>query len=713
MERVAVLSVLLTTSAWLLSAVPQQVTAGYSVGVGIADVTGPSAEVGFMGYAKLGQKGKGLHLRQFARAFIVDDGKQRFAFVSVDSAMIGNGLRREVLTRLQQTYSDLYTEQNLMISATHTHSTPGGYMHDLLFDLSVLGFVRQSFMALMSGIVISVRKAHDSMTSGRVYVAHGDLHDVSINRSPTAYLANPEAERAKYKHDVDKRMVQLRLVREDGVPVGAISWFAVHPTSMNNTNTLVSSDNMGYAAILFEQRMNPGMLIGKGSFVAAFASSNLGDVSPNVRGARCQFSGRPCDAHSSTCSGQREMCIASGPGVDMFDSTRIVAKKLFGKAWELWNDDGAQEVTGSIRVIHQFVDMPSQRVEHLDPVTNKPVQVQGCLPAMGYSFAAGTTDGPGTFTFRQGMKTENPLWNVVRNFLSPPTECDVTCHAPKPILLATGQMEFPFEWQPRIVSTQLAFVGSIAIACVPGEFTTMAGRRLRDAITDKVARLGGPSISQVIVAGLCNTYSDYITTPEEYEVQRYEGASTLYGPHTLTIYVSQYRNLSAAVISGSSLDPGPTPPDLSHDLVSFVTPVIYDTPTWNHKFGDCIKQPADVAETGDSVTARFVAAHPRNNLTLGFTYLTVERFDEGSWTVIATDANWETRFHWIRVSPILGSSEVIITWTVGPDVLPGEYRIRHFGSYKYIFGGVYPYVGTTNTFKVVDTHSNSKRLRHK
>ena len=41
-----------------------------------------------------------------------------------------------------------------MISATHTHSAPGGYMHDLLFDLSVLGFVRQSFVALMAGIVM-------------------------------------------------------------------------------------------------------------------------------------------------------------------------------------------------------------------------------------------------------------------------------------------------------------------------------------------------------------------------------------------------------------------------------------------------------------------------------------------------------------------------------------------------------------------------------
>jgi len=89
----------------------------------------------------------------------------------------------------------------------------------------------------------------------------------------------------------------------------------------------------------------------------------------------------------------------------------------------------------------------------------------------------------------------------------------------EPVIPFCVQMEFPFEWQPRIVSTQLALIGSVAIACVPGEFTTMAGRRLRDVITDNVPRMGGPTISQVIVAGLCNTYSDYITTPEEYEVR--------------------------------------------------------------------------------------------------------------------------------------------------------------------------------------------------
>jgi len=49
-----------------------------------------------MGYAKMEQKGNGLHLRTFARAFIIDDGMERFVFVSVDNAMIGNDIRQEV-----------------------------------------------------------------------------------------------------------------------------------------------------------------------------------------------------------------------------------------------------------------------------------------------------------------------------------------------------------------------------------------------------------------------------------------------------------------------------------------------------------------------------------------------------------------------------------------------------------------------------------------
>lgn len=42
------------------------------------------------------QKGTGLHTRQWARCFIIDDGTERMAFISVDVGMIGDGIRNTV-----------------------------------------------------------------------------------------------------------------------------------------------------------------------------------------------------------------------------------------------------------------------------------------------------------------------------------------------------------------------------------------------------------------------------------------------------------------------------------------------------------------------------------------------------------------------------------------------------------------------------------------
>ena len=39
--------------------------------------------------------------------------------------------------------------------------------------------------------------------------------------------------------------------------------------------------------MIFEREMNPNSLVGAGEFVAAFAQSNEGDVSPNTKGPHC------------------------------------------------------------------------------------------------------------------------------------------------------------------------------------------------------------------------------------------------------------------------------------------------------------------------------------------------------------------------------------------------------------------------------------------
>lgn len=50
-----------------------------------------------MGYGNFKQAGHGIHTRQYARAFVVeDDRNNRVAFVSVDAGMMGYGVKREV-----------------------------------------------------------------------------------------------------------------------------------------------------------------------------------------------------------------------------------------------------------------------------------------------------------------------------------------------------------------------------------------------------------------------------------------------------------------------------------------------------------------------------------------------------------------------------------------------------------------------------------------
>lgn len=72
--------------------------------------------------------------------------------------------------------------------------------------------------------------------------------------------------------------------------------------------------------------------------------------------------------------------------------------------------------------------------------------------------------------------------------------------------------------------------------------------------------------------------------------------------------------------------------------------------------------------------------------------------------------NFIFRFIWKRTHLIRGSSEVEIIWNIGDKVEAGTYKIRHFGHYKYIFGGIFPYEGQTKEFQVTKRKS-TKNLR--
>ncbi|XP_051883476.1 neutral ceramidase [Pristis pectinata] len=678
----------------------------YQIGAGRADCTGPIANLPLMGYANPDQTAAGLHTRLFSRAFIVADPStsKRVVFVSADIAMVSQKLRLEVLKRLKTKYGNLYRQDNVVLSGTHTHSGPAGYFQYTLCLITSKGYIKPSIKALINGIIKSIDIAHKNMKQGKIFVNKGEVEGSNINRSPYSYLQNPKEERARYKSNTDKELVLLKMVDLDGQGIGVLSWFAVHPVSMNNTNHLVSSDNMGYASYLFEQEKNVGCLPGEGPFVAAFASSNLGDVSSNTRGPHCVNTGETCDNPDSTCPiGGSSMCMSSGPGRDMFESTAIIGLSIYNKAKELFRT-ATREIKGPINFAHQWVNMTDVTVQF-----NSTHKGHTCKPALGYSFAAGTTDGVGAFNFTQGTVEGDPFWDSIRDMLlGKPSNETQDCHHPKPILFNTGEMTKPLPWHPDIVDVQILTIGTLAIVAVPGEFTTMSGRRLRENVKRELESTGTLKDVDVVVAGLCNVYTHYITTYEEYQVQRYEAASTIYGPHTLSAYIQMFKGLAKAIAENSvdKLPQGPEPPNFSDKiLISLLPPNPVDKKPNNTAFGDVLIDVQPSYKPGDIAKVTFISGNPRNSVArlAGGTFLTVEKYDNvtDSWTVMYNDASWDTRLYWNK--GLKGHSNVTVAWHIPYSVELGTYKIRHFGHFKtlkFIKPVFTPYVGFSSSFQV-------------
>jgi neutral ceramidase len=689
----------------------------YQIGAGKYDVTGPAAEVGMMGYAMLQQTTHGIHIRTFARAIIVSSkiNNERVVLVNMDICFTTQAVKWVVAQKLATEYKDTlgkyYGLDNILITATHTHASPGGLSWYTMYDMTTFGFEKKNFENVVSGIIQAISIAHQNLsTGGRILMNTGTLLNSNINRSPLAYLMNPQSERDRYKDgDTDKTMTLLRFENEKGEPIAMYNWFAVHGTSMNNTNKYISGDNKGYAAYMFEYQMNKNNLGGK--FVAVFGQTNEGDVSPNTRGASCPDGVTPC-APDSTCQGKTQLCTAKGPGKDQFESTKIIGSNQFKKALELFEDTkNSVALKGPIDFRHQFVDMFNVVVDkkYLNLAGGNVQNGTTCRAAMGYSFAAGTTDGPGDFSFKQGDNSTagNPFWNWISGFIAEPTEEQKKCQLPKPILLDVG-MTKPYPWVADILPVQLVRIGGIVVISVPSEFTTMSGRRMRERIYNTLTSTNPTEYSNdthVVIAGLTNAYSGYTTTYEEYQMQRYEGASTMYGPHTLSAYVQTIDRMAFAMAKKQPVDPGPSPIDLLSHQHSYDPGVIIDIHPIGKPFGSIHKDvdTSRIYKANDVVHVEFWAGHPKNDYMTEKTFLTVERQEkDGSWVVVLTDNDWDTKFRWERYFAFFtGESLAIIEWTVGETVPveTGVYRIQHFGVAKHI-DGLKPYSGSSSTFKV-------------
>ncbi|KAL2045226.1 hypothetical protein N7G274_002309 [Stereocaulon virgatum] len=670
------------------------------LGVGKADITGPVVEINMMGYADPKQMGSGLRQRLYSRAFIVGDVDKpddRFVYLVLDTQSGDTAVRYGILEGLAGLGAEykMYGQKNVAVTGTHSHSGPGAWLNYLLPQITSKGFDKQSYQAIVDGAMLSIKRAHQSLQPGRLSIGRIDIEDANVNRSPYAYLANPKEERAKYKHEVDKTLTMLMFQgAEDGKSLGVLTWFPVHGTSMLGNNTLISGDNKGVAAYLLEKAVR-GSEGARDDFVAGFSQANVGDTSPNVLGAYCEDgSGEKCNFQDSTCGGTSQACHGRGPIFRVKDqgasSCFEIGNRQFAGAKILYDRmvNGAigKTIRGrAVRSLHTFQDFSAYIFQH----PNGSI-VSTCPAALGYSFAAGTTDGPGAFDFKQnntGSPNANPVWALVRGFLREPSEEQKVCHNSKPILLDVGEIEDPYLWTPNIVNIQLLRVGQLIVIVSPGEATTMAGRRWKEAVYDVAEHISVTEEEEAIVVlgGPANSYTHYIATEEEYGIQRYEGASTLYGPHTLNAYISLTTSYLHYLHEDSIDSPprGPEPPIYINESLSFITGVAFDRAPFFKNFGEVLSDTVSFYHRGQTASATFVGANPRNDLRLEDTYAAVEKLNENKkWIRVRDDEDWSLIFRWKRTNSVLATSEVEISWEIEDEAERGRYRIRYFGASK-------------------------------
>ncbi|CAK7265818.1 hypothetical protein SEPCBS57363_001772 [Sporothrix epigloea] len=689
----------------------------YLIGVGKADITGPVVEINFGGYASLPQKGTGLRQRIYARTFIIGDVSKpdnRIAYIILDTQSGDAAVRIGILEGVAALGSDyaMYGASNIAVTGTHQHSGPGAWFNYLLPQITSLGFSQQSYQAIVTGALLSIQRAHESLTEGYLDIGMTNITDGNLSRSLYAYMANPAEERAQYHASTDTTMTLVRLQRASDLKnIGVLSWYPVHGTSMLENNTHVTGDNKGVAAYLFEKKMASDANAAPG-FVAGFSQANVGDTTPNVLGAWCDDgSGQMCSYENSTCAdGKSESCHGRGPEFFKLDlgvsSCYEMGRRQYAGALDIYNNlsiSSIPVVGTSVKSYHFYQNMSFFQFQLPNGST-----VQTCPAALGYSFAAGTTDGPGAFDFTQadsGSPNASPLWAVVSNLLRTPTDEQTLCQHPKPILLDVGEMSEPYDWSPNIVDMQALRVGQLIIIISPSEATTMSGRRWRNAVHSEAAStiFKGSVDPVVVLGGPANVYAHYCATPEEYGIQRYEAASTLYGPWELPAYINlTLKNLAYLAPDATGAPPvGPTPPDNRQTSLSFISSVVFDGEPIDRTFGDCTSQPSTSYIVGDVINATFVGANPRNNLRLEGTFAAVEQLDStGSWVQVRDDNDWSLVYTWERTDTILGHSSVVISWESEISAEAGTYRLRYYGDSKSLLGTITGFSGVSNGFAI-------------
>ncbi|HEU0023729.1 MAG TPA: neutral/alkaline non-lysosomal ceramidase N-terminal domain-containing protein [Thermoleophilaceae bacterium] len=498
---------------------PAPVMAGsppLEAGVGRADITPPTGYL-MLGWARGDARALGQQTRLYTKALVLRRGERRLALVSQDLNMVSGGLVQQAARRAG------FDATEVIVQATHTHAGPTGYSNFLFKNRAFATPAApraeanrhdpRLYTFMVRRLALAIRRADANRRPAAAAWAKTRLRRVTRNRSVEAHLANHGVERSPGAgragddpggpfHPIDAsvqvlRVDQLRAGRR--VPVGGWSVFANHGTVEKSTFTYYNGDHASAAHRVFEAAVRRRGGAPSGQDVAlVYGNGAAGDVSAGLD--------------------------RSGPAAAEWVGRREATAML--SAWR---------AAGRRLSRHPALDLRWTRVCFCGQPT--PFGRLADTAVFGRSYLTGSEEGRGPLFDITGESLEGSR-------LTTPVE---------PQGLKYPAFSDPDRTlEPTAVPLMAARVGDRVLVTVPGEMTVELARRVRAA----AAAAMSASALTVVVAGYANEYVSYLTTPEEYAAQHYEGGTTVYGPASGPFVASALGDLAGRLVRG---EPAPTP----------------------------------------------------------------------------------------------------------------------------------------------------------
>jgi neutral ceramidase len=578
----------------------------------------------------------------------------------------------------------------LLISATHTHGGPGAIQqppgHALLvgdnYDPRVV-------KRTIDGIVKAITVAHQNLLPARIAIGQTKMLGVSGNRSYTPHLGDPCPDPqavdnpspgngfvcdpktdvgALAAHAVDPWLTMIRADRTDGVPLGVWTSFAIHGTVAGGDNLYFTGDNQSSAERLIEAGIAQ-RAAARGikqprdwQIIDADANGSEGDIAPFVA---------PCDDARD------------------FDKTGQVNPYTCPTDWAQIEWNGIHQAQATLGLYDQLgsqmaSDLPLD--SRLDVLYMKGDDGTSPVAVFGSGNSCNSIYGdPGSPTppFDQAPFNQAPFYGGA--IPGQGHKC--------PLLVLTGL-------GPAWFWMQTMRIGDYAFANIPGEMTVQMARRVRKHILDcpiDCDAKGNQIVHHALVVGLANDYMSYITTPQEYDYQWYEGTFTLWGQQEGPLLQDRFGQLADAMLHGKPVS-FQEPPDTSGtqaDNVSPLTQARSNAPLTSAP-GTVLTKPPTSVKRGQMANFTWVGGQPSAEVVQDQAFVTTQCQVGLKWRSAFSDGSGDSLTDYYRkgVEDHWGTR-----WDVPLDAPAGGYRFSVSGQ-AYSGGQVKPYAVDSSAFNV-------------